>query len=143
MKFETLVVGPFDVNCYIIWSESDNIGVIVDPGDEDERIIDCLDKNKIIPQAILLTHGHGDHIAGVEPLKDKYEMALAYYRDKGLTRRETEVVSLTIRGVSNPEICDQLSISKATLRTHLNNVYRKFRDLGEVPAFMPANRIVG
>jgi hypothetical protein len=35
------------------------------------------------------------------------------------------------------------SISKATLRTHLNNVYRKFRDLGEVPAFMPANRIVG
>jgi DNA-binding CsgD family transcriptional regulator len=70
-------------------------------------------------------------------------MALAYYRDRDLTRRETEVVSLTIRGVSNPEICEQLSISRATLRTHLNNVYRKFRDLGEVPEFMPANRIVG
>lgn len=82
-------------------------------------------------------------ITFLQPLKDKYEMALTYYRDKGLTRRETEVVSLTIRGVSNPDICKQLSISKATLRTHLNNVYRKFRDLGEVPAFMPANRIVG
>lgn len=82
-------------------------------------------------------------ITFLQPLKDKYEMALAYYGDKGLTRRETEVVSLTIRGVSNPEICEQLSISKATLRTHLNNVYRKFRELGEVPAFMPANRVVG
>jgi len=85
----------------------------------------------------------GNIITFLQPLKDKYDMALAYYRNKGLTRRETEVVSLTIRGVSNPEICEQLSISRATLRTHLNNVYRKFRDLGEVPAFMPANRIVG
>ena len=68
-------------------------------------------------------------------------MALAYYREKGLTKRETEVVSLTIRGISNPEICKTLSISKATLRTHLNNVYHKFRDLGEVPEFMPANRV--
>jgi len=80
-------------------------------------------------------------ITFLQPLKDRYEMALAYYRDKGLTKRETEVISLTIRGVSNPEICKSLSISKATLRTHLNNVYHKFRDLGEVPEFMPANRM--
>lgn len=79
----------------------------------------------------------------LQPLKDKYDMALSYYKDKGLTRRETDVVSLTIRGVSNPEICERLSISKATLRTHLNNVYHKFRQSGEVPQFIPANRIVG
>lgn len=79
-------------------------------------------------------------ITFLQPLKDKYEMALAYYRGKGLTRRETEVVSLTIKGTSNSEICKSLSISKATLRTHLNNIYRKFRDLEEVPEFMPANR---
>ena len=80
-------------------------------------------------------------ITFLQPLKDRYEMALAYYREKGLTKRETEVVSLTIRGISNLEICKTLSISKATLRTHLNNVYHKFRDLGEVPEFMPANRV--
>jgi DNA-binding CsgD family transcriptional regulator len=80
-------------------------------------------------------------ITFLQPLKDRYEMALACYRDKGLTKRETEVVSLTIRGVSNPEICKALSISKATLRTHLNNIYHKFRDLGEEPEFMPANRV--
>ncbi len=80
-------------------------------------------------------------ITFLQPLKERYDMALAYYKERGLTKRETEVVSLTIRGVSNPEICKTLSISRATLRTHLNNIYHKFRDLGEVPEFMPANRI--
>ncbi len=79
-------------------------------------------------------------ISFLQPLQNKYEVALAYFRAKGLTRREIEVVSLTIRGVSNSEICQSLSISRATLRTHLNNVYRKFRDLGEVPEFLPPNR---
>ena len=80
-------------------------------------------------------------ITFLQPLKDKYEQALAYYQGKGLTRRETEVVSLTIRGVTNIGICQSLSISKATLRTHLNNIYRKLRELGEEPAFIPANRV--
>lgn len=79
-------------------------------------------------------------ITFLQPLKDKHEMAFAYYRGKGLTKRETEVVTLAIKGICNSEICKSLSISKATLRTHLNNVYRKFRDSGQVPAFIPANR---
>lgn len=84
----------------------------------------------------------GKHIITfLQPLKDKYEQALAYYKEKGLTRRETEVVSLTIRGDSNVDICQALSISKATLRTHLNNIYRKLRDLGEEPAFIPTKRV--
>lgn len=79
-------------------------------------------------------------ITFLQPLREKYEMAIAYYKEKGLTRRETEVVALTIRGMSNTEICQSLSISMATLRTHLNNVYRKLRKLGEVPEFIPAQR---
>lgn len=82
-------------------------------------------------------------ITFLQPLKEKYEMALEFYKSKGLTRRETEVVSFTIRGISNTEICKRLSISRATLRTHLNNVYRKFRELGETPDFIPANRLQG
>lgn len=80
-------------------------------------------------------------ITFLQPLKEKYEMALAYYREKGLTRRETQIVSLAIQGNSNSQICKLLSISKATLRTHLNNVYRKFRDLGEMPEFIPTCRL--
>jgi len=79
----------------------------------------------------------------LQPLKEKYELAQAYYRDKGLTRRETEVIALSIQGASNHDICESLSISKATLRTHLNNVYHKLRDRGEDPQFMPASRVGG
>ncbi|MGD8843056.1 MAG: helix-turn-helix transcriptional regulator [Gammaproteobacteria bacterium] len=79
----------------------------------------------------------------LQPLKDQYEKALRYYRERGLTRRETDVVALLIRGKTNPDICSRLSISRATLRTHLNNIYRKVRDLGEAPPFLPANRMPG
>ncbi len=80
-------------------------------------------------------------ITFLQPLKEKYDMALAYYREKGLTKREVEVISLTIQGISNSEICRRLSISKATLRTHLNRVYSKLRDLGEMAEFLPARRM--
>ena len=79
-------------------------------------------------------------ITFLQPLKDKYETALAYFRDKGLTRREAEVIALTVRGFNNLDICEYLSITRATLRTHLNNIYRKFRDTGEVPEFIPGHR---
>ena len=80
-------------------------------------------------------------ITFLQPLSEKYAQALEYFQGKGLTRRETEVISLTIQGAKNTDICDQLAISKATLRTHLNNIYRKFRDKGELPEFIPANRL--
>ncbi len=79
-------------------------------------------------------------ITFLQPLSDKYRMADAYYRHKGLTDREFEIVSLIVRGESNPQICELLSISRATLRTHLNNAYRKCRELGEEPKYVPANR---
>jgi len=82
-------------------------------------------------------------ITFLQPLREKYTQALEYFRDKGLTRRETEIISLTVQGIKNTDICNRLSISRATLRTHLNNVYRKFRDMGELPEFIPANRLPG
>ncbi len=76
MNIETIVVGPFEVNCYLVWEKEDGAGVIIDPGDEDELIAERIAKNDITVKAILLTHGHGDHIAAVEPLKKKYNVPL-------------------------------------------------------------------
>jgi DNA-binding CsgD family transcriptional regulator len=79
-------------------------------------------------------------ITSLQPLKEKYDAALGYYRAHGLTRRQADVVSLAIQGVGNADICTRLSVSRATLRTHLNNIYHKLRDLAEVPEFMPVGR---
>jgi len=76
MKLSTVVVGPFQVNCYLYWDEAAAEGVIIDPGDEAEKIFGAVERAGFRPRAILLTHGHGDHIAAVEPVMDRYGIPL-------------------------------------------------------------------
>ncbi len=76
MQIETIVVSPFEVNCYLIWEAPSRSAAIIDPGDEEDRIIERLEKNALHPAAILLTHGHGDHIAAVGPLKEKFHIPI-------------------------------------------------------------------
>ncbi len=64
------------VNCYFYWDTDTRRGVIIDPGADEEAIVFQLEQLDIIPRAILLTHGHGDHIAAVAPLKEKYDIPL-------------------------------------------------------------------
>jgi len=75
-KTHTIVVGPFLVNCYLYWDTTTRQGVIIDPGADEEAIIFQLEQFDIEPRAILLTHGHGDHIAAVAPLKEQYDIPL-------------------------------------------------------------------
>ncbi len=81
MEIEILEVSPLQVNCYLVWSKEDKIGVIIDPGDEDEMILERIENNDFQPKAILLTHGHADHIAAVAPLKKKLDIPI--YIGKG------------------------------------------------------------
>lgn len=81
MQIENIVVSPFETNCYLVWDEKGKDGVIIDPGDEEDRILDRVEKNCIRAKAILLTHGHIDHIAAVEPIKKK--LGIQLYIGKG------------------------------------------------------------
>ncbi|MBK8993209.1 MAG: helix-turn-helix transcriptional regulator [Gammaproteobacteria bacterium] len=80
-------------------------------------------------------------ITFLQPLEDVYASAIAHYADKGLTRREHEIVGLLIRGRSNAELCAGLGITRATLRTHLNRIYAKLRDSGAAVDFLPRHRL--
>ena len=61
-----LTVGPIGTCCYVVWREGREDCVVIDPGAEPERIRQSLEGRRIA--AILLTHGHFDHIGGVEGL---------------------------------------------------------------------------
>ena len=81
MNIKTIVVGPFQVNCYLYWDPNTNDGIIIDPGAEEDTIITAVDKTGMTPRAILLTHGHADHIAAVAAVKERFDIPL--YIGKG------------------------------------------------------------
>lgn len=59
------------------------------------------------------------------PLRHKHQADLKYFSKWGLTGRETEIVSVIIKGHSNDQIARTLFISRGTLKNHLSNIYRK------------------
>jgi glyoxylase-like metal-dependent hydrolase (beta-lactamase superfamily II) len=75
-RVDTIVVGSFEVNCYIVWDEKSKDLVIIDPGDDAPSIINRVAATGATPRAILLTHAHGDHIGGVTEIRNKFGIPL-------------------------------------------------------------------
>jgi glyoxylase-like metal-dependent hydrolase (beta-lactamase superfamily II) len=69
LKCDCLVVGPIETNCYFLYDEETRDCLIFDPGYEAERIIDIVQKKEFNVKAILLTHGHFDHIMAAERVR--------------------------------------------------------------------------
>ncbi len=82
MKMINLPSGPLMVNTYLVWDENTNEGFIVDPGGFNERIANTIEKENIDLKYIILTHGHGDHIGGVIPMKEKYGSKIVVSKDE-------------------------------------------------------------
>lgn len=68
MEITVLTVGPVFTNCYIINKEGSTSCLVIDPGDEAQKIASYIKKNNFTCEGILLTHGHYDHITGVGEL---------------------------------------------------------------------------
>ena len=71
MHIETFTLGELQENGYLVFDAERAAAVAVDPGDCPEPMIARLDKTRGKLLAILLTHGHWDHIAGVRELADR------------------------------------------------------------------------
>lgn len=69
MILEKIVEPYFGENTYIVGDEKSRKCAVIDPGADYKDVIKVLDKNSLQIEYIILTHGHGDHIAGVKELR--------------------------------------------------------------------------
>ena len=68
LQIHTLPLGDYQTNCYILHQEGNRDCLVIDPGYEPEIILSHLSEKGLTLQAILLTHGHFDHVGAVREL---------------------------------------------------------------------------
>ena len=83
MIIDTFVLGDFQTNCFCVrQNEKTRDCLIIDPGMEPAPLVQMLRENDYTPVGILLTHGHADHIGGVEAVRQHWpEVRVAIHKD--------------------------------------------------------------
>ena len=81
LKVLTIPTAPIEENCYIAYDEESKEALVIDPGNEGEKILSLLKGEDLKVQTILLTHGHWDHIGAVEELRRKLEVPVQIHGD--------------------------------------------------------------
>ena len=68
MELKTFPIGSLQTNCYMAWAEGSEKCILIDPGYEPELLLEQVRRNRKELEAILLTHGHFDHVGGVKQI---------------------------------------------------------------------------
>ena len=71
MNIECLVTGAYQENCYVLWKDHQQ-ALIIDPGDNADQILHCIQKNKLNIIGYLCTHAHADHICALHDVHQQY-----------------------------------------------------------------------
>ncbi|HEY1594478.1 MAG TPA: MBL fold metallo-hydrolase [Thermoleophilaceae bacterium] len=70
MDVRMFTVGPVQENCYLFRRDGSDRALIVDPGDESDRLLHAIDELGVELDGILLTHTHFDHVGAVAPVAE-------------------------------------------------------------------------
>lgn len=100
MKIINMPSGPLMVNTYLAWDEDSGRGFIVDPGGYDDKMEKKIEEEGITLEYVILTHGHADHIGGVEQYLSNHPDArlVAAMMEKPMLADPEKNMSLTTLG---------------------------------------------
>lgn len=76
LSIQTYVVGPVQTNCYFAINDDTKEVLIIDPGASAKQLAEKVKEQGLKPVAILLTHGHFDHILAAEAIRDRYQIPI-------------------------------------------------------------------
>jgi hydroxyacylglutathione hydrolase len=104
MNMRCIPVGPLEANCYLVWDDARR-ACAVDPGGEPDRLADLVKGEQLDLQAILVTHGHFDHVEGVSGLAAVTDAKVYCSSRTAPILRGTEGCAAT--GLPVPAVVDQ------------------------------------
>ena len=106
MELITLPVGPLQCNCYVLWQRPDQ-AVVIDPGDEGPKIIAALESRGVKPRLILNTHGHFDHVGGVDALRERFGATYRIHKEDlpilEMVPARTKLWGITVPSIPTPK----------------------------------------
>ena len=101
---EGMIVGMVGTNCYLVYDDETKRAVVVDPGDNAPAIMQRAQARGVKPEAILLTHGHFDHVMAAEELRRAWN-APVYAAEK-----EKEILSDSAKNMMESFCGEPLSL---------------------------------
>jgi hydroxyacylglutathione hydrolase len=129
VRIDHRTVGVFEENCYLLTDDETNRAVLIDPGDEGERIVAMVEDAGVTLDAIWLTHAHIDHIGAVAAVKRQFDVLvhlhpldLPYYTR--LSARAAEMYGIDFEQPDGPdaELADGQELSCGALRFQVMHV---------------------
>lgn len=82
LTLTALAVGPLQMNAYLVAAPAASEAILVDPGDEPERLAAAVDASGCRLKALVCTHGHFDHIAAAAALQRHWDLPLLAHPDE-------------------------------------------------------------
>lgn len=104
MIIERIPAGIYAVNCYILICEETKKAAIIDPGGDADEIIAYIEKNNLLPEMIILTHGHGDHIGAVQEIKEKTSIPVCIHKDDADMLKDSRKNLTSLMGMTEVKV---------------------------------------
>ncbi len=79
MEYRRFPMGALWTNAYVVW-DAEGEAILVDPGGDPSEALDFIEQKKLRVVWVLLTHGHGDHIGGLDKARQKASKGVAVHR---------------------------------------------------------------
>ncbi|MCO7128309.1 MBL fold metallo-hydrolase [Sporolactobacillus shoreicorticis] len=82
MEWMVCPVGPIQANCYLVFDQTTRDCLIIDPGEEFEKIKFMISRERLLPISVFLTHAHFDHIGALDAVRDLWRLPVSLHENE-------------------------------------------------------------